>query len=107
MMAAVFRARRAGAWLGDEHASALKRMAELATRMPGYVSHDPCVAADGERRTLFEWEPAETLRASATRSEHAATTRLGRDRFCKERHLQVCKVKRELRFRRDADAALG
>ena len=43
----------------------LKRMADLAVKMPGYVSHKPFVAEDGERLTLFEWESLETLRACA------------------------------------------
>lgn len=102
---AVFRARRTEVGLGDEYAAALKRMEELATRMPGYIAHKPYVAADGERLTLFEWESAETVRAWATHPEHLATKQLGRDRFYEEYRLQVCEVVRESRFARDAGAA--
>ena len=105
MMVVVFRARRTEAGLGDEYASALKRMEERATRMPGYIAHKGFVAADGERLTLVEWESPETLRAWATHPEHVATKRVGRDRFYEAYHVQVCEVKRESRFERDADGA--
>jgi|SRR5208337_1897807 len=35
-----------------EYAEQLQRMADLAVKMPGYVSHEPFVAEDGERLTL-------------------------------------------------------
>jgi heme-degrading monooxygenase HmoA len=105
MMVVVFRARRTEAGPGDEHATTLKRMEELATRMPGYIAHKPYVAADGERLTLLEWESPETLRGWATHPEHVATKQLGRDKFYEEYWLQVCEVVRESRFKRDAGAA--
>jgi heme-degrading monooxygenase HmoA len=101
-MVVVFRARRTEAGLGGEYTQALKRMEELATGMPGYVSHKPYVAPDGERLTLFEWETPETLHAWATHPEHLATMQLGRDRFYEEYHLQVCAMVRESRFVREA-----
>ena len=107
MMVVVFRARRTEAGLGDESATALKRMEELATRMPGYIAHKPYVAEDGERLTLFEWESAETLRGWATHQEHVATKQLGRDRFYEEYRLQICEVVRESSFKRDGGAAAG
>ena len=63
--------------LGDEYAEQLKRMADLAVKMPGYVSHKAFVAEDGERLTLIEWESAETLRAWATHPEHVDVKALG------------------------------
>jgi heme-degrading monooxygenase HmoA len=102
MMVVVFRARRTEAGLGDEYATVLKRMEELATGMPGYIAHKPYVAEDGERLTLFEWESPQTLRGWATHPEHVATKQLGRDRFYEEYCLQICEVVRESRFKRDA-----
>jgi heme-degrading monooxygenase HmoA len=87
--------------------TALTRMEELATEMPGYVSHKAYVAQDGERLTLFEWESAETLRAWATHPEHVLTKQLGRERFYEDYHLQVCEVVRESRFERVAKSTLG
>ena len=105
MMVVVFRARRTEVGLGDEYLTALRRMEELATRMPGYVSHKAYVAEDSERLTLFEWESAETLRAWATHPEHVLTKQLGRERFYEDYHLQVCEVVREARFRREEETA--
>ncbi len=104
MIVAVFRAHRTEIGLGEEYLAALQRMEALATQMPGYVSHKGYVAADGERLTYFEWETAEALRAWATHPEHLLTKQLGRERFYKDYHLQVCEVVRESRFRRDPDA---
>jgi hypothetical protein len=59
----VFRAHRTAVGLGQEYAVELQRMADLAIKMSGYVSHKAYVADDGESLTLFEWESAETLRA--------------------------------------------
>ena len=98
-MVVVFRARRTPEGLGDRYASENKRMAEIATKMAGYISHKGYVAEDGERLTLFEWEIPETLRAWATHPEHVPVKQLGRERFYTEYRLQVCEVVREIEIR--------
>jgi heme-degrading monooxygenase HmoA len=105
MMVAVFRARRTEAGDGEEYYFQLQRMSELARKMPGYISHKPYVAEDGERLTLFEWESPETLRAWANHPEHVPVKELGRQRFYTEYRLQVCEVVRESKFTRQAEAA--
>jgi heme-degrading monooxygenase HmoA len=100
MMVVVFRARRTPEGVGDEYKRQLARMSDLARKMPGYISHKPYIAEDGERLTLFEWESAETLRAWATHPEHVPVQELGRQKFYTEYHLQVCEVVRESRFTR-------
>jgi heme-degrading monooxygenase HmoA len=76
MIVAVFRAHRTEGGLGEEYAAALKRMEDLATKMPGYVSHKAYVAEDGERLTLVERESIETLRgASRARPDQGAGAR--------------------------------
>jgi heme-degrading monooxygenase HmoA len=100
MMVVVFRARRTEAGDGEEYHAQLRRMADLAQKMPGYISHKPFVAEDGERLTLFEWESPETLHAWATHPEHVPVKQLGREKFYTEYHLQVCEVIRESRFAR-------
>jgi len=99
----VFRAHRTAAGLGQDYAEQLKRMADLAVKMPGYVSHKAFVSEDGERLTLFEWESAETLRAWATHPEHLAVKALGRRKFYEDYRLQVCEVVRESTFMRRAE----
>ncbi len=103
MIVVVFRAHRTEVGLGEEYSAALKRMEDLATNMPGYVSHKAYVAADGERLTLFEWNSAETLHAWASHPDHLVTKALGRERFYEDYHLQVCEVVRESRFARDRE----
>jgi heme-degrading monooxygenase HmoA len=102
MMVVVFRARRTPEGEGEEYMKWLARMSELARKMPGYISHKPYIAEDGERLTLFEWESADTLRAWATDPEHIAVKKLGRENFYAEYHLQVCELVRESRFARDS-----
>lgn len=99
-MVIVFRARRTAAGDGDEYYRALKRMSEIARTMPGYISHKPYIAEDGERLTLFEWESAETLHAWATHPEHVPVKELGRQKFYETYHLQVCEVVRQSKFTR-------
>jgi heme-degrading monooxygenase HmoA len=101
MMVIVFRARRTAEGDGPAYKAALARMAEIATKMPGYISHKAYVAEDGERLTLFEWETEETLRAWAAHPEHVPTKTLGRERFYTQYHLQVCELVRESKFVRD------
>jgi heme-degrading monooxygenase HmoA len=103
MMVVVFRARRTPEGDGEEYRKQLMRMSGLARQMPGYISHKPYVAEDGERLTLFEWESAETLQAWATHPEHVPVKELGRQRFYTEYHLQVCELARESRFTRVAE----
>ena len=100
MMVVVFRARRTPEGEGEEYFAQLQRMSDLARRMPGYISHKPYVAEDGERLTLFEWESADTLRAWATHPEHVPVKQLGRQKFYTEYHLQVCELVRESKFTR-------
>jgi len=102
MMVVVFRAHRTPEGLGDEYLTALKRMEQLAVKMPGYLSHRAYVAEDGERLTLFEWESA--VRAWATHPEHVLTKQIGRERFYEDYDLQVCEVVRQSRFARDPNA---
>jgi len=100
MMVVVFRARRTAEGEGALYKEYLDRMAALATKMPGYVSHKAYIADDGERLTLFEWRDAETLRAWATHPDHLTTKKFGREHFYAQHHLQVCEVVRDSKFKR-------
>ncbi|MDA8109509.1 MAG: antibiotic biosynthesis monooxygenase [Betaproteobacteria bacterium] len=74
------------------------RMAELARKMPGYVSHKGFVAEDGERVTIVEFESEEAQRAWRLHAEHAEAQKKGRKDFYQEYRVQVCEVKRESAF---------
>jgi len=106
LIVVAFLAYLTAAGLGGEYAEQLKRMADLAVKMPGYRSHKPFVAEDGERLTLIEWESPETLRAWATHPEHAPVQELGRQKFYEDYRLQVCEVVRESTFKRKAETGL-
>jgi heme-degrading monooxygenase HmoA len=107
MMVVVFRARRTSEGDGEEYRIQLDRMSALAKEMPGYISHKPYAAEDGERLTLFEWESAATLQAWAAHPEHVPVKMLGRQRFYAEYHLQVCELVRESKFKREAKSING
>jgi heme-degrading monooxygenase HmoA len=107
LIVVVFRAHRTAAGLDPDYAEQLKRMADLAVKMPGYVTHKAFVAEDGERLSLFEWESAETLRAWATHPEHLAVKALGREKFYEDYRLQVCETLRESTFTRRAEPGGG
>jgi heme-degrading monooxygenase HmoA len=76
------------------------RMSQLATTMPGYVSHKGFVAADGERVTIVEFESEATQRAWSRHPDHVLAQKLGRTEFYSEYRLQVCRVERESAFPR-------
>ena len=98
MLVTVFRSRlRPG--VGDEYASLVKRMIELAETMPGYVSEKNFVAEDGERVTIVEFENKEGLRAWRTNPEHLAAQKLARQKYYTEYHIQVCTLDRESKFK--------
>ena len=100
MIVVVFRARRTETGLGPDYLSDLARMEEIATAMPGYISHKAYKSEDGERLTFFEWEDEATLRDWARHSDHVEVKKTGRARYYADYHLQVCEVLRESRFNR-------
>ena len=75
-----------------------KRMSELASSMPGYVSHKSFTADDGERVTLVEFENADAQRNWAIHPEHMQAQDSGRNSFYSQYKLQVCEIIRESEF---------
>ena len=100
MILTVFRSRLRPAH-ADEYADTAARMSELASAMPGYISHKGFTAADGERVTIVEFESAATHRAWAVDAAHAEAKQAGRERFYSEYSIQVCEVLRSNTFRRE------
>src|SRR5512144_1240985 len=97
MIVTIFRSRLKPENVEEYYATA-KRMAEIATKMPGYVSHKSFVAEDGERVNIVEFADAESQRAWATELRHVEAKKRGRAAFYAEYKLQVCEVKRESSF---------
>jgi len=94
MVVTVFRSRLKSGAL-PEYLQWASRMAELAGKMPGYISHKGFVADDGERVTLVEFESEELQRAWARHPEHLEAQRKGRKDFYSEFRIQVCAVQRQ------------
>src|SRR5512141_731795 len=101
MIVTVFRSRlRDG--LRDDYMALVESMVEIATKMPGYISHKGFFAEDGERCTIVEFESEETQRAWRMNPEHRDAQRKGRDLYYQDFSLQICELKRESKFDRNA-----
>jgi heme-degrading monooxygenase HmoA len=97
MVVVVFRSRlKPGIEKEIEEADA--RMAELAARMPGYVSYRQYVSADGEGVAVVEFTSHETAAAWRAHPEHREAQRLGRERWFSEYRITVCDVVRDYSF---------
>ena len=68
------------------------RMSELATSIPGYVSHKGFVAEDGERVTIVEFETEEALNVWKLHPEHLKAKRQGFKEFYLSFRYQICSV---------------
>jgi heme-degrading monooxygenase HmoA len=101
MIVTVFRSRLMPDVRGD-YIALVDRMVELAATMPGYISHKGFFADDGERCTIVEFESEEAQRAWRMHPEHRAAQRKARDIYYAAYSIQVCEVKREAKFDRNA-----
>ena len=101
MIVTVFRSRLQPG-LRDDYVALVDRMVQIATTMPGYISHKGFFAEDGERCTIVEFESEETQRAWRMHPEHRDAQRKGRDIYYESYSLQICELKRTLRFDRNA-----
>ncbi len=102
MIVTVFRSRlKPGA--RDDYVKLLERMVELATRTPGYIAHKGFSAEDGERCTIVEFESEEAQRAWRMNPEHREAQKKARDIYYESYCVQVCELKREAKFDRNAN----
>ena len=102
MIVTVFRSRLRPEAIA-EYTPTAQRMHELATAMPGYVSHKTFTAEDGERLTLVEFVDEEAHKAWARHPEHLAAQRVGRERFYSEYRISICQMLRYNEFPRWAE----
>jgi heme-degrading monooxygenase HmoA len=101
MIVTVFRSRLMPG-LQDEYVTLVNRMIELASSMPGYISHKGFFADDGERCTIVEFESEEAQRAWRMHPEHREAQRKAREIYYETYSVQVCEVKRVSKFERRA-----
>lgn len=78
-----------------------RRMVELGTKMPGFVSFKTFAADDGERISIIEFGTEAEHAAWRNHPEHREAQRLGRERFYSEFELVVCKPLSRARFSLD------
>ena len=104
MIVTVFRSRLMPG-MKEDYVALVERMAELASSMPGYISHKGFFAEDGERCTIVEFESEEAQRAWRMHPEHREAQRNGRDIYYETYSLQICELKRESKFDRNAGRA--
>ncbi len=104
MIVTVFRSRLMPG-MKEDYVALVERMAELASSMPGYISHKGFFAEDGERCTIVEFETEEAQRAWRMHPEHREAQRNGRDIYYETYSLQICELKRESKFDRNAGRA--
>jgi len=86
----------------EEYIALVERMTELAAAMPGYISHKGFFAEDGERCTIVEFESEDAQRAWRMLPEHREAQKKAREIYYESYSLQVCEVKREAKFDRNA-----
>ncbi len=104
MIVTVFRSRLMPG-LKDEYVALVDRMVELASSMPGYISHKGYTAEDGERCTIVEFESEEAQRAWRMQPEHREAQKKAREIYYETYNLQICELKRESKFDRKARMA--
>ncbi len=101
MIVTVFRSRlMSGA--REDYVKLLDRMVELARATPGYIAHKAFSAEDGERCTIVEFESEEAQRAWRMNPEHREAQKKARDIYYETYSLQICELKRESKFDRNA-----
>jgi heme-degrading monooxygenase HmoA len=98
MVVIVFRCRpKAG--VGQDYMELAMRMSELASKMPGHLSHKSFAAEDGEWVTIVEFASEPELRAWREHPEHLIAQQKGREQYYAEYQIQVCNVLRESTFK--------
>ena len=100
MIVTVFRSRLMPG-VQEEYVTRVNRMIELASTMPGYISHKGFFAEDGERVTIVEFESEETMRGWRMHPEHREAQRKAREIYYADYSVQICQVIRETSFKRD------
>jgi heme-degrading monooxygenase HmoA len=104
MIVTVFRSRLMPG-LQEQYVALVDRMVELASAMPGYISHKGFFAEDGERCTIVEFESEETQRAWRMHPEHRDAQRKAKEIYYQDYSVQVCQVMRTASFKRQGETA--
>ena len=75
-----------------------RRMHELVSRIPGFISIKGHTSEDGDEIDLVRFEFEDALKARREQPEPRDAQRRGRDEFYDRSSVQVCRVYREYEF---------
>lgn len=84
----------------EGYADAAERMAQLASKQPGYLGVDSVRGADGVGITVSYWSSEEAIAAWRRNAEHTLVRENGRKNWYGEYELRVAKVERAYGFKR-------
>lgn len=76
----------------EDYGPLAAHLSELASTMPGHISHKGFVSDDGERITIVQFESEDALQKWKTHPEHTKAKMLGYKRFYSEFSYQICRV---------------
>jgi heme-degrading monooxygenase HmoA len=83
----------------EGYGKAAERMAQLASKQPGYLGVDSVRDANGVGITVSYWSSEESIAAWRRNAEHTITREQGRKSWYREYELRVAKVERAYGFK--------
>ena len=95
MMVVLFETRLRADVNAAEYEATAKRMMELASAMPGFVSFRYFTSPEGDELSVVQFESESQLRAWRNHPEHVKVQQEGRDKFFASYRVQVCSLVRE------------
>jgi heme-degrading monooxygenase HmoA len=84
----------------EGYGEAADRMAELASKQPGYLGVDSVRDANGVGITVSYWSSEEAIAAWRRNAEHTIVREQGRKNWYAENELRVARVERAYGFKR-------
>jgi heme-degrading monooxygenase HmoA len=82
----------------QEYERTSRRMHELVTEIPGFISIKRYTGEDGEEIDLVRFESEDALKEWREQPEHRIVQRRGREEFYDRYWVQACRVVREYEF---------
>ncbi len=84
----------------EEYNKLLGKMYKIVSGMSGFQSVKKFTADDGETISIYRFSSEEALEAWRTQPDHIEAMKRGHDEFYAGGHLQICKVIREVGFKK-------
>ena len=82
----------------DEYETRSRRMNELVSQMPGFISFKSYASDDGDEVSVARFESEPDLDAWRRQPEHVETQRRARENFYESYWVQVCRTIRDYEF---------